>query len=104
MGVSTLTPAQQIAREAMGNNDRDVRDVLSQFDRDIIGPDSVMLRLPLRDPVEVRRHLAMIEDVAHRLRMQLEERRPDRSLLFMVRGEWRKLHQKLNAYRTPRRD
>lgn len=97
--MDTASIGRQIARDSETPGDP-----LSEFDRSIVGGDSVRLNLPLRDPVECRRHLALIEDVAHRLRMQLEDRRPDRSLLFMVRGELRMLNRKLNAYRTVRRD
>lgn len=97
--MNTALLGKQIAEES-----RRPGDVLSAFDRDIVGTDSVRLNLPLRDPVECRRHLALLEDTVHRLRMLLEERKPDRSLLFMVRGELRQLNKKLNAYRTSRRD
>jgi hypothetical protein len=102
--VNTAILGKQIAEESRGSPDMDPRDVLTAFDRSIVGSDSVRLNLPLRDPVECRRHLALIEDTVHRLRLLLEERRPDRSLLFMVRGELRQLNRKLNAYRTTRRD
>ena len=102
--MNTATLGKQIAEESRGRPDMDPRDVLSPFDRDVIGTDAVRLNLPLRDPVECRRHLALLEDTVHRLRMLLEERKPDRSLLFMVRGEMRQLNRKLNAYRTSRRD
>lgn len=104
MPLDTQAIGRQIAADAMRDTDRDPRDVLNEFDRSIVGTDSVRLLLPLRDPVECRRHLALIEDTVHRLRMLLEERRPDRSLLFMVRGEMRRLNQKVNAYRNVRRD
>ena len=97
--MNTIEIGRKIAKESELSGDR-----LSEFDRDIVGGESVRLNLPLRDPSECRRHLALIEDTAHRLRMLLEERRPDRSLLFMVRGEIRHLNKKLNAYRTTRRD
>ena len=97
--MNTSALGKQIAAESLGSGD-----VLSEFDRNIVGGESVRLNLPLRDPVECRRHLALLEDTAHRLRMLLEERRPDRSLLFMVRGELRSLNKKLNAYRVTRRD
>lgn len=97
--MNTAALGKQIAAESLGSGD-----VLSEFDRNIVGGDSVRLNLPLRDPVECRRHLALLEDTVHRLRMLLEERRPDRSLLFMVRGELRSLNKKLNAYRVTRRD
>jgi hypothetical protein len=82
----------------------DARDVLTPFDRDIVGAASVTIKLPLRDPTEVRRHLALIEETARALRLRLEKRDTDRGHLFMVRGAFRSLHQKLNAYRTPRKD
>lgn len=97
--------AKQIAMDSLPKHeDRDPRDVLTDFDRDIVGAKSVTLRLPLRDPVEVRRHLALIEETARALRLRMQERGTDRSHLFTARGVMRQLHQKLNAYRTPRKD
>lgn len=92
--MDTTAIGRTIAQESRGG-----LDTLGQFDRAIVGAKNVRLNLPLRDPVEVKRHLSMIEDTVHRLRLLLEERKPDRSLLFMVRGELRQLNQKLNAYR-----
>lgn len=113
--MNTAEAARRIVEESLGgppgvNRARrlaegtDIRDVLAPSDRAIVGTDAVRLNLPLRDPVECRRHLAMIEDVAHRLQRLLDQNKPDRSLLFSVRGELRSLNKKLNAYRTGRRD
>lgn len=98
--------AAEIARESAPPKDdlRDPRDVLTDFDRDIVGAKSVTIKLPLRDPVEVRRHLAIMEETCRALRLRLQERSTDRGHLFMVRSVLRGLHQKLNAYRTPRKD
>ena len=96
---------KRIAKEAMRGEDGDTdpRDVLSAFDRTIVGGNSVVIKLPLRDPVEVKRHLALIEETCRELRLRMEHKSTDRGHLFMVRGVMRMLHQKLNAYRTPRR-
>ena len=102
--MNTAAIGKMIALESRGSPDMDPRDVLTAYDRSIVGTDSVRLNLPLRDPAECRRHLAMIEDVAHRLQRLLDQNKPDRSLLFSVRGELRQLNKKLNAYRTSRRD
>lgn len=97
--------AKELARTVMKDSDvDDPRDVLSAFDRTIVGGASVIVKLPLRDPVEVKRHLAIIEETCRELRLRMEHKSTDRSHLFMVRGVMRVLHQKLNAYRTPRRE
>lgn len=82
----------------------DPRDVLSDFDRSIVGTKAVSLKFPLRDPQECRRHLALAEETIRALRLQLEGRRTDRSHLFMARGVLRHLNQKINAYRSPAKD
>jgi hypothetical protein len=96
--------AKDLARTVMKDNVDDARDVLSAFDRTIVGGNSVVVKLPLRDPVEVKRHLAIIEETCRELRLRMEHKSTDRGHLFMVRGVMRLLHQKLNAYRTPRRE
>ena len=82
----------------------DPRDVLCEFDRSIVGHKAVALKIPLRDPQELRRHLALAEETFRALRLQLEGRRTDRSHLFMGRGVLRDLNQKINAYRMPAKD
>lgn len=97
--------AKELARVVMKDNDMvDARDVLTPFDRMVVGGASVIVKLPLRDPVEVKRHLAIIEETCRELRLRMEHKSTDRGHLFMVRGVMRMLHQKLNAYRTPRRE
>lgn len=96
--------AKELARTVMKDGVDDARDVLSAFDRTIVGGNSVVIKLPLRDPVEVKRHLALIEETCRELRLRMEHKSTDRSHLFMVRGVMRLLHQRLNAYRTPRRE
>lgn len=96
--------AKELARVVMQDTDADLRDVLTPFARDIVGGASVIVKLPLRDPVEVKRHLALIEETCRELRLRMEHKSTDRGHLFMVRGVMRMLHQKLNAYRTPRRE
>jgi len=84
--------------------DDDPRDVLTGFDRKVMGASSVTIKLPLRDPVEVRRHIAMMEEACRVLRLQLERTMPDRTHLFAVRGMMRLLNQRMNAFRKPRTD
>lgn len=97
--------ARDMVRASRPKDDlADPRDVLGEFDRKIVGAASVTIKLPLRDPVEVRRHLEMIEEACRVLRLQLEQHAKDRTHLFTVRGVMRLLHQRINAYRTPRRD
>lgn len=83
----------------------DPTDVLTPWERELVGPRSVDIRFPLLDPVMVRRHLAMMEETCHELRRRMEGRRQlDRTHLHMVRGALRQLHLKMNAYRKPRGD
>jgi hypothetical protein len=98
--------ARELAKSSMGGGDEDgpAADMLSAFDRSIVGGNSVIIKLPLRDPVEVRRYLGLIEETCRELRLRMEQRSTDRSHLFMVRGVLRVLHKKLNAYKTPRRE
>lgn len=97
--------AKQLVADSAGLDERDPRDVLSSWDRDsFFGGKTVQLRIPLRDPVEVRRHLAIAEAAIHELRCKLDaQRNTDRQDLLMVVGVVRALNQKLNAYRSPRR-
>ena len=95
--------AREIARASQPKGD-DARDVLAPFDRDIVGHKSVMIKLPLLDPVEVRRHLEIIEETCRALRLRMQQHGTDRSHLFVARGVMRLLTQRLNAYRTPRKD
>lgn len=103
--VARAQAAKEIARDSLPRNEeRDPRDTLADFDQMIVGGKSVIIKLPLRDPVEVRRHLAMIEETVRGLRLRMQDKATDRSHLFTARGVLRQLHQKLNAYRTPRKD
>lgn len=86
------------------NPDADPRDVLTPFSRDLVGVKNVMLNIPLRDPVEVRRYLALLEETCRELRLRLVQHGTDQSHLFMVRGVMRQLNKKMNAYRKPRPD
>jgi hypothetical protein len=79
-------------------------DVLTPFDRDIVGASSVQLRIPLKDPVALRTHLALIEETARALRLRLEQSAKDRSHLFTARGVIRQLNKRINAYRVGDRD
>jgi hypothetical protein len=81
------------------------RDVLSDWDRDMFfNGKTVQLRLPLRDPAEVRRHLALTVDTLTALLKRLQDQpKGDRTDLLTVHGVIRALNQKLNAHRNPRR-
>jgi hypothetical protein len=93
-----------VAKSAPKNKESDPRDTLSPFERDIVGGNSVVLKIPLRDPVELRRHLAMAEETMRELRLRLEQSAKDRSHLFMARAVIRSLHLKINPYRRPARE
>ena len=95
--------ARRFVADSTGENDP--RDVLSGWEREtFFGSNSVQLRIPLRDPVEVRRHLTLIEDTVHALRLRIEQTPgDDRTDLLTVRGVVKVLNHKLNAFRAPRR-
>ena len=97
--------AKKLAKESAPKGERDARDTLSGWDRDMFfGGKAVQLRIPLLDPVMVRTHLAMVEAAVRDLRLHLEQvKETDRSALLTVHGAVRTLNQKLNAYKTPRR-
>ena len=95
---------KRIVRESKVKEGRDARDVLSEWDQEhFFGGKTVQLRLPLRDPAEVKRHLMLIEDVVHSLITRLENRTTDRSDLLAVQGAIKALTHRLNAYKTGRR-
>ena len=96
--------AKELVDASRPREEHDPRDVLCEFDRSIVGTKAVALKFPLRDPQELRRHLALAEETFRALRLQLEGRRTDRSHLFMGRGVLRDLNQKINAYRMPAKD
>lgn len=78
-------------------------DVLNDFDRTIAGPPVVQVRIPLRDPAELKRHLLILSGVvSDALAMIDQSGRKDRSVLLDVRGRFRAANQKINAYRQIR--
>lgn len=103
--MDTATIGRQIAAESRGSPDMDPRDVLSKWDRETFFQwDSVQLRIPLRDPTEVRQHLKIMSDVIHDLLYKLEkDPRGDRTDLLTVHSVVKSLNQKLNAYRSRKR-
>lgn len=108
--MSDMTPEERAAfgkKLAHDNllNKQNPNDVLPAWTRDnFFGAAAVQMRLPLRDPVEVRRHLAIVEQSIHDLRVHLDQVNVnDRSALLTVHGSIRTLNQRLNAYKNPRR-
>ena len=95
--------AKKIVQESKGNNDKDPRDVLSDFNRNILGASSATLRIPLRDPVELDRHLDMIIGNLQTMRAAMQRMGNNRSALFLARSTVHALNQKINEYKTPRR-
>jgi hypothetical protein len=90
-------------KAARGMSKSDQIDVLSEFDRSIVGT-CVRLQIPTRDPVELARHMRLLIGVAERIVLEAERGgRKDRSILFSARGELRLLNQKLNAFPSGRK-
>jgi hypothetical protein len=105
MPLDTRQAAREIV-DAVRNvdPDRDPRDVLSGWERDsAFGAKSVQLRIPLRDPVEVRNHLKLLAKAVDDLRFKLDRTRGDQLDLKMVEGQFKALNHHINAYRHPRR-
>lgn len=96
---------ENVRSSAPKDEDVDPREVLSTWSREMrVLVRNARINIPLRDPIEVRRHLALIEDVIHNLRVQLVQRGSDESLLILARGTLRTLNQRINAYRKPAQD
>ena len=86
-------------------NPENPNDVLPSWDRDnFFGGKAVQLRIPLGDPATARRHIDLIYQAMHDLRVHMDQLKvTDRSALLYVHGAIRTLNQRLNGYRTPRR-
>ena len=74
-------------------------DTISRFDREIVGAKRVDIRLPLNDATLVMRHLEMVENTVHNLRLAAAKLGKDRSRLFLIRGTLKELSGKLNSKR-----
>lgn len=87
------------------DQDADPYDVMSPWSRESrVMAKNARVNFPLRDVVELRRHLAMAEETIHELRLQLVQRDAHQSLLILARGTLRQLNQRINAYRYPAPD
>lgn len=86
-------------------NKENPNDVLPSWDRDnFFGGKSVQLRIPLGDPVTARRHIDLVYQAMHDLRVHMDQLKvTDRSALLYVHGAFRTLNQRLNSYKNPRR-
>ena len=94
--VKRAIAAKQINEES--RLEREDGDSLSRFDRDVAGPARVDIRLPLKDPQLVMRHLAMIEGVVHDLRVAAVKL-DGRSRLYLIGSTLRVLGKKLSSKR-----
>lgn len=83
----------------------DPYDVLSPWSRESrVMAKNARVNFPLRDVVELRRHLAMAEETISALRLQLVQYAPNESHLILARGTLRQLNQRINGYRFPKPD
>lgn len=95
--MDTASAARQIAAESL------LTDPLTQFDRDIIGSDSVRINIPLRDPAQLKHHLQVLNATIHECILLLDRGgSKDRSLIFDVRGRIRMTGKKINCFRKMR--
>lgn len=103
--MDTAAAGKIIALQSRGREEADARDVLGAWERETFFQwDSVQLRVPLRDPVELRRHLEIMSDVIHDLLYKLEKSpQGDRMDLLTAHSVLKTLNQKLNAYRSRRK-
>jgi hypothetical protein len=97
--------AKQLVADSAPVSSRDPRDLMSNWERDTyLGFNAVQLRIPLRDPLEARHHLALVEQAFRELRLRLEQAPAgDRSDLLTIQATVRTLTKKLNAVKTPTR-
>ena len=87
------------------DQDADPFDVMAPWSRENrVMAKNARVNFPLRDVIELRRHLAMAEETIHELRLQLVQRRSHESQLILARGTLRQLNQRINAYRFPAPD
>ena len=94
--------ARKLVEDSLGPAGKDPRDVLQPWDREnFLGADSVQLRIPLRDPVEVRQHLRLVEAAVRAVLVSLDPMTMgDRSALLLVQTAIKGLSKKINAYRV----
>lgn len=92
--------AKELVRSTL--DERDPRDTLGSWERDVFFEfDRVQLRIPLRDPVQVRNHIGLILGALQELAFKLEQTpQGDRMDLLTVHSVVKALNQKLNAYRS----
>lgn len=95
--------AKELVQERIDG--RDPRQTLNNWERDtFFAFDSVQLRIPLRDPVEVRQHVDFILGAFQQLALRLEQLpEGDRTDLLTVQSVVKALNQKLNAYQSRKR-
>jgi hypothetical protein len=103
MPQTDMTEAgRKIARAAMADyGDRDPRDTLHAWEREmIVGNARPQIRVPLRDPVELRGHVRMMIGALTELALALDRLPPgDRYALLFGQSAIKNLNQKLNAKR-----
>lgn len=71
-------------------------DPLPDWTRDIIGK-SVQIRIPLRDPIELRRQAAILREMANRLDVLSRDKRPTESIMLEVWGLARSTQTRLKS-------
>lgn len=73
-------------------------DILSPFDRHLVGDARVQYRLPLLDPVQVKRDLMLLRSAVDQALTHLDQpERKDRSILLAVRGLIKRANDTANA-------
>lgn len=97
MKLDPITAARQIAEASL-------REPLTDFDRTLVGEESVRLLLPLRDPEHLRHHLKLLQRTIHDCIAIVEQSgRNPRGVLLDVRGRMRDVNRQINVYRRIRR-
>lgn len=72
-------------------------DAVPTWMRDLIGQ-SAQLRLPLRDPIDLRRQAIILRELAMRLDTLSRDNRPAQSIMFEAYGEIRTTQDRLKSY------
>ena len=94
--ASVRAAAAKIAAESGLDDPMSIK---STMDRDIIGGSSVQVRLPLRDPAQVKHHLQLLIVVATECVALIDRNAMrDRSVLMDVRTRLRWAGKKINCY------
>lgn len=97
------TEAQREELRAMARGTADKEGVMTDFDRDIVGPQRARIDIPLRDTVMLKKHLTEVASTVERCRAILAYGQKDeRATLLGIRMLLRTMNKKINSYKKIR--